>query len=347
MPTVPGFFDEDTEDDLDLEQEEQVELEPEVRPKPGKKDEDDLEIQIVDDPAEKKRWKGDPAKALEEDPNDKDYGQKVQTRIKKLTAAAKETARQRDAEAKAKAELLAYAKAQNAKIAELERRLVGDNANSVASQISGAEAEAALASNEYALAAANADALAMSKANAKLTAAQVRESQAKALAAQLEARKAQAEHNFQKATKEAAEVQQLVNQPEVPEQPESRLEWFQKNPWFKLGSPDPKSQYAIYLDSVLKDKGIEADSEEYFEKLDEGLRNKFPSFFGVDRKKSSVAVHTERRDPDQRTKVIQGNKLAFTKSQIQRAKELGLYGNKKAMYEYAKRIEEANERYTE
>src|ERR1700761_46651 len=143
MPSrLPGFFDDDAEEDLEDTVDAEEENDAEQVDHPDSK-EDTLEIELVEDPNASK-WRGDPAKALEKDENDKDFGKRVQKRINKVTAAAGELDRQLRAERQAKAEILAVAQARTARVEELERQLAEKNAQRYASEAKGAETEASL-----------------------------------------------------------------------------------------------------------------------------------------------------------------------------------------------------------
>ncbi len=274
------------------------------------------EIEIVKDT--KKKWTKDPMEVVGED-NDDDYSKSVKKRIGKLRASAAELARQRDAEAKEKNEIIAFAKSQSERLSALEAQMNQRSKEAITHQTESFTQLAIAANNEYkqALMTGNADQIAA--AHEKLTDAKVNLAQLKRTAAETDA--AIELHNqkvaqAQQAAKQAPQVQ-------APAVPALRVNWFQKNPWFAPNGADEKSAYAISLDRKLQTEGVEADSEEYFEAIDKGMRAKFPSAFGI--KRTPVTATTTRQPAAAKTEgPIRGNKIVLTQSQLNTAKKLGL-----------------------
>lgn len=322
MSRLEGFFDDDLleEDDED----EQVD-----HPKSDDQEED-VEIEITPEVASK--WRTDPAEAIKNEDDDKDFGKRVQKRISKLTAAGAEAVRQRDADRKQLAELVAYTQQVVADKADLERRLQERSSQSFAAQAKGAETEASLAQGEYKQAAINGDANAMADANSRITDAKVRASQLKrdseAATEAAEAAKAKATEATAKAQEALKLKQQASQQQEAPQVPAKRINWFKQNPWFDANGTDAKSAYAIAINKDLMENGVEGDSDEYFDEINKAMKAKYPKFFGAEDKaeRRSGTVRTERtsRDDSQRASPINGNKISLTKSQMDRAKSIGL-----------------------
>jgi hypothetical protein len=274
------------------------------------------EIEVVKDT--KKKWSKDPMEVVGEDDDD-DYSKSVKKRIGKLRASATELARQRDQEAQEKNELLAFAKAQSERLASLEAQLSNNLSKSIKTQEDSLTQLAKSAQAEYkqALLTGNADQIA--EAHEKLTEVKVNLAQ---LRLQSENRTIEIE-NQKKLTEHNAKQVQQNHQVQAPVVPASRVNWFQKNPWFNPSGADEKSAYAITLDRKLQAEGVEADSDEYFEAIDKGMRAKFPSAFGV--KRSSVTAPTVRHPSiGSETGPIRGNKIVLTQSQMNTAKKLGL-----------------------
>ena len=277
--------------------------------------EEETEIEIVKDA--KKNWSKDPMEVVGED-NDDDYSNSVKKRIGKLRASATELARQRDQEIQEKNELLAFAKSQAERLTALEAQMSSNYVKSIKHQEDSFTIIAKTASEQYkqALLTGNADQIA--DAHEKLTDAKVNLSQ---LRKQTEDQAVLVENQKQHREQQARQQQQ--QQQKAPDVPSSRIQWFQKNPWFSPNGADEKSAYAIALDRRLQAQGVQADSDEYFESIDKGMRNKFPSSFGV--KRSPVTAPATRQASETgKTSTIQGNKIVLTQSQMNTAKRLGL-----------------------
>ena len=294
--------------------------------------EEEIEIEVVKDT--KKKWSKDPMEVVGED-NDDDYSKSVKKRIGKLRASATELARQRDQEAQEKNEILAFAKSQAERLSALEAKLSSNLTKSIKNQEDSFTQIAKSAQAEYkqALLTGNADQIA--EAHEKLTDAKVNLAQ---LRRQAEDQATLIETQKQEAEKQAQQVQTKSKPPSAPV---SRINWFQKNPWFNPSGADEKSAYAIALDRKLQAEGVEADSDEYFEGIDKGMRSKFPSAFGVKRSPvTAPAVRQASRGSE--NSPIRGNKIALTESQMKRAKTLGLDKNPAALKRYAIEIMKVN-----
>lgn len=348
MPNrLEGFFDDDILEEED-DDEDQVDH-PKGEDQDKEEDDDKLEIEITPDVPSK--WKTDPAESIKHEDNDKDFGARVKKRITKLVAAGSEEGRRRQAAEKQLAEVVAYTQQVVAEKADLERRLQESSSKSFASQASEAETDAKLAQGEYKQAAINGDANAMADANTRITDAKVkaaglkRDSEAATVAAE------RAKLVAADATKKAQEAlqlkQQASQQQEAPAVPAKRINWFKQNPWFDANGTDAKSAYAIAINKDLMENGVESDSEEYFDEINKAMRSKYPKFFGAEEKseRRSGTVRTERtsRDDSQRTSPINGNKLTFTKGQMNTARSLGLVVSdekktKSNLLAYAKQI---------
>jgi hypothetical protein len=298
--------------------------------------EDEPEIEVIAD--KKKAWVKDPLESVNEDSDD-DYSKSVKKRIGKLRASATELARQRDQIAQEKEELLNYAKSQADRLAQLEAKMAQDNKKSIKYQEDNFNQMSVMAENEYknALLTGNADSIA--SAHNKLTDAKVNLSQLKRDAANQEAyiEQLSAQHKNQ--------AQQKTQQVQTQTAPVARVNWFQKNAWFNAMGGDEMSDHAIRVNNKILSEGYTADSPEYFEAIDKGMRSKFPSNFGV--KRVPVTPPTTRQSSATSEGVKRsGNKITFSASQMATAKKLGIYTNgmpekekNRRLAVYAKQIE--------
>lgn len=292
--------------------------------KTGKQSKDEDEIEIVEIRDGDRKWDKDPASEIE-DPTDKTFKGKFQKRINKLTATASELARERDKAARDREEVVAYARAQAARIAQLEAANLNSTAGSIEAQIASLDHEAALADSDYRLAASLADVDKMAIAQNKLVTARTKSAQLKTQVELLSGEKEAAKAKETQAVAEAEEANRLFKQrQQAPQVPQSRAEWFASNPWFdRTKQEDPKSAYALYQDKVIRGKGIQGDSALYYKELDKAMRAKFPKFFGMQRS-TTVPARRENRSEVQRPNIIKGNKVFLTKQQKATALSLGL-----------------------
>ena len=114
---------------------------------------------------------------------------------------------------------------------------------------------------------------------------------------------------------------QIQQQPQVVRPDNKVMAWQQKNSWF--GQDEEMTASALGLHEKLKRQGVEIGSDEYYAKLDETMRKRFPEEFGseVDKrgdvpKKSAVVAPASRTTAPK--------KVRLTTSQVTIAKKLGL-----------------------
>jgi hypothetical protein len=148
----------------------------------------------------------------------------------------------------------------------------------------------------------------------------------------------------QQSTSMAANLQQQIAQnlpqPEIQAaQPDPDMQaWAQKNPWFMGSEPVHKemTSYAMYVDQSLQAKGIDpaSKSEEYYNEVDNAMRQQFPTFFGVTAT-PEVEVSQEEEAPKRQPSTVvasatrdSGNKkptqIRLTQTQVKLARQLGI-----------------------
>lgn len=116
------------------------------------------------------------------------------------------------------------------------------------------------------------------------------------------------------------EVQTASQPPAQPPQPQldSRTRaWLEANPWFGSGNKR-MTAYAMALHEELAAEGVPPGSEDYFRRIDDQLRETFPSAFPSEKrlaKQSVVAPATRSTAP---------KKIVLTQSAVSLAKRLGL-----------------------
>jgi len=126
----------------------------------------------------------------------------------------------------------------------------------------------------------------------------------------------------------------VLQEPQV--DPEMQV-WAQKNPWFMGSEPVHKemTSYAMYLDQSLQAKGVDpaSKSQEYYNEVDNAMKQQFPTFFGVTSSNETEMIQgtTPKRQPS--TVVASatrdsGNKkptqIRLTQTQVKLARQLGI-----------------------
>jgi len=118
---------------------------------------------------------------------------------------------------------------------------------------------------------------------------------------------------------------QIQQQPQVARPDDKVMAWQQRNPWF--GQDEEMTASALGLHEKLKRQGIVVGSDDYYAKLDETMRKRFPEEFGEE----EVQVKQKEDAPKAKPNVVAPasrttapKKVRLTTSQVAIAKKLGL-----------------------
>ena len=103
-------------------------------------------------------------------------------------------------------------------------------------------------------------------------------------------------NNF-KPTRQEAEKEVQIEQPRVDPKAEA---WKRDNPWF--GSDDEMTGFVLAFHSKLVKQGVDASSDEYYERINSRMRQVFPEYFDADESprrsvRSNVAPATRSVTP--------------------------------------------------
>ena len=103
-------------------------------------------------------------------------------------------------------------------------------------------------------------------------------------------------NNFEP-TRQEAEKEVQIEQPRVDPKAEA---WKRDNPWF--GSDDEMTGFVLAFHSKLVKQGVDASSDEYYERINSRMRQVFPEYFDADESprrsvRSNVAPATRSVTP--------------------------------------------------
>lgn len=280
--------------------------------------EGDIEIEIEDDtPPEDRNRK--PLDKEVEDPSDDEveqYSEKVQKRIKELAHARHDERRAKEAALREREEAIRVAQ----QLVEENKRLktyVSSGEQTYASVLKEkAQADLEMARKRYKEAAESYDSEAMLAAQEALQDAKIRMLQAE---------------NF-KPTPLQDENPQVYSQPQEPQTPqldEKTLRWQAKNQWFGAEGFEEMTAMAIALHTrLINQNGPEyARTNEYFERIDARLREKFPEHYGEEKRESPRDTSTKKPPATvvaPGTRSSGAKKIKLTKTQEAFARKLGL-----------------------
>ena len=287
---------------------------------------EELEVEVVDDTPEEDRR---PAKAEDTSPDvddetvDKeisDYSKRAGERIAKIKYEYHEERRAKEAASRESAEAVQRLQTLMAENQKLQAMV--DQGGQVLNKQAQNNALWAKknATEQFKKAYEEGNAEEMTKAQELLSKATLAEQQSPNIAATLQ-----------------QQIAQNLSQPQMqPAQPDPDMQvWSQKNPWFMGSEPVHKemTSYAMYVDQSLQAKGIDpaSKSEEYYNEVDNAMRQQFPTFFGAT---PEVEISQEEAPKRQPSTVVasatrdSGNKkptqIRLTQTQVKLARQLGI-----------------------
>lgn len=276
----------------------------------------DVQLEIVDDLPKQ------PQKAEKEDDEElSDYSDKVRKRINKLKYDQHEANRQREAAERMRDEAVRVAQQLNQKNQQYES-LIKKGESALVSQI---KSRASLALDQ-------AKAL-YKEAYEAGDSQKIIDAQEKLLNAQTEFREAERyERTLQSRPQTPAQPapQQPAYEPEVPKPSDKALDWTKRNPWFGPTGNRVMTAMAYGVhETLVREQKVAPDTEEYYQKIDEEMRKRFPDYFEKE-ENVQVSVTPSQRTlksvvaPATRNNGSVPRKIQLTATQVSLAKRLGL-----------------------
>jgi hypothetical protein len=251
----------------------------------------------------------------EDDEGLKDYSDKVQKRIKKLTFQVREAERKERA-------ALDYAKGLKEKFESAEKRFEETDTNYLKEYDARIEAERIKVKNDLKVALDAQDSEKIMEANDALTKLAVEKEKVSMSLQDKEARKKEEESQPQAQEQVTPPVSQRAQK------------WAEDNDWF--GSDRVLTNAAMSIHEELVQQGIDGESDEYYNQINKRMKEYFPQKFA----QSSTEEQPQKAAPVQNVASVsrrQGGRksVKLTKSQVVIAKKLGV-----PLEEYAKYVKE-------
>ena len=296
----------------------------------------DLDIEVVDDRPPEDRRPPRAETASDGDVADEElegYSEKVRKRIDKLRYEQHEERRQREAAERMREEAVNFAK----QLAEKNRgyeALIQRGEGALISQVKErARLSLETAKSSYRQAYEEGDTDKVVDAQEGLLRAQTELNEAERYERNLPPQQdPNAYAQQQAAYQQQLAAQQPAHQPQQPPQPDPRAsEWAQRNPWFGDSGEKVMSAAAYALhEEAVQDQRIAANSDEYFQYIDTGMRRHFPDYSWSDTSEDGLpATSTAQRAssvvaPSARNNGARSRKVKLTSTQVTLAKRLGL-----------------------
>lgn len=272
---------------------------------------DEIELEIEDDTPEQDRNKPPMAKEVKEELyNDEleDYSAKVKKKLIQMKRLAHEERREKEAALREQQEAINLAQRVIEENKRLKSTLTDSEKNVLASVQRAVNLELEAAKKAYREAYDSGDTDKVLEAQEKLTEASLKADKVK---------------NYRPAPLQTQEFEvQTAPQPASKVQvDQSAVAWQRQNPWF--GEDKVMTGMALAVHEQLKEEGVALSSKEYYRRIDETMRKRFPEKFESDKpeetrgtKPSTVVAPASRSTSSKRVRL--------TQSQMNIAKKLNL-----------------------
>jgi hypothetical protein len=252
-----------------------------------------------------------------------DYGQKVQTRIDKLTKRLREAERREQAAVQYAQGVQKEAQQQAARSNQIDTGYVTEFADRV-------EAQMTQAKNELKQAMDLGDVDKQVEAQAKISRLSIEEERAASHKAQRERLQQEMQAQGVDPNQPQMPQQPMPRQPMPPRQPDPKAQkWAEKNEWF--GTDEPMTLTSFSIHRKLMEEGFDAQSDSYYNEVDKRMRETFPHKFEQQVSPSQTVASANRAAPGKARK----GSVRLTPSQVAIAKKLGV-----PLQEYAKYVKE-------
>ena len=252
-----------------------------------------------------------------------DYGQKVQTRIDKLTKRLREAERREQAAVQYAQGVQKEAQQQAARSNQLDTGYVTEFADRV-------EAQMTQAKNELKQAMDLGDVDKQVEAQSKISRLSIEQERAASHKAQRERLQQEMQAQGVDPNQPQMPQQPMPRQPAPPRQPDPKAQaWAEKNEWF--GTDEPMTLTSFSIHRKLMEEGFDPKSDSYYSEVDKRMRETFPHKFEQQVSPSQTVASANRAAPGKARK----GSVRLTPSQVAIAKKLGV-----PLQEYAKYVKE-------
>tara|TARA_R110000751_G_scaffold87979_1_gene174119 strand:- start:144 stop:1172 length:1029 start_codon:yes stop_codon:yes gene_type:complete len=294
----------------------------------------EIDVEIVDDRPEADRrpaaGAASPDDGMATDEEISSYGSRAQQRIKKLKWEFHEQRRAKDKSDRLAGEAVNYTQTLQVENQRL-LRLVQDSQSALNQHSKyGAEAAVAIAEANFKQAHESGESDQIAKAQKALTSAQLAEVAAPAVSGRVT--ESWKQNVLSEQRQEARQQQPSREQVAEDSGSPAAKEWQQNNPWF--GDDEEMTSHAYGLhEKLVKREGVDPETQEYYELIDNRMRQKWPEYFSPSSAGSSGSVAVEpatRRKaspvvaPAMRNNGAAPRKVQLTSTQVALAERLGI-----------------------
>ena len=244
-----------------------------------------------------------------------DYSERVRTRMSQLKKVWHDERRAKEAAAREREEAIRAAQQMYEENRRLKANLQQGEEQLVEKYKEATEREIELAKREYREAYDSGD-------TDKVLAAQERLTKAQLIYQQVENYRPQ--YTQQKALQEESNnVYTEAQRPQVPKPDHKATAWQERNTWF--GTDEEMTSLALGLHEKLVKSGVDPRSDDYYNRIDETMRRRFPEYFGGTQEQAKPAPRAKAATVvAPATRSTAPKKIVLTKTQVNLAKKLGI-----------------------
>lgn len=275
------------------------------------------EFEVEDDtPEEDKGREPLPQDVVEELEKDElnEYSDRVRTRMAQLKKVWHDERRAKEATAREREEALRLAQTVYEENKRLKAKLEEGEGQLLEKHKEAATREIEIAKREYREAYDAGDSEKLIEAQERLTRAQV-------VAQQIENYRPQ--YSQETALQNDSKQVYTEQRPQVPQPDPKATAWQQRNTWF--GTDEEMTSLALGLHEKLVRSGVDPRSEDYYNRIDETMRKRFPEHFGGTQEQAKPTPRAKGNTVvAPATRSTAPKKIVLTKTQVSLAKKLGI-----------------------
>jgi hypothetical protein len=299
------------------------ELEAENKAQENQEVTDDIQVEIEDDtPPEDRGRKPLPKEVVEElDKDDlEEYSEKVKKRLSQMKKVWHDERREKERAVREREEALRFAQMREEEIKNLKQRLGHNEKAFIKEAERAANTDLAVAKDKLRQAYESGDSSLITDAQEALTDAKLKLQNLSRIKPSLQREEERVQQNQQVTAPQAAQAPQVDPKAEA---------WRERNTWF--GVDEEMTALALGLHEKLVRSGVDPSTDEYYRRVDESMRKRFPeSFDDVEEE----TTQTKQAQKPARTKpatvvapATRGTaprQVRLTPTQVAIAKKLGL-----------------------
>jgi hypothetical protein len=293
------------------------------KPKAEAKEAEDIQVEVVDDTPPEDRGREplpkELVKELEEDDLE-EYSDKVKKRLSQMKKVWHDERREKEAAVREREEAIRFAQAKDSEIKQLRGKIGAGEKQITEEMIKSSEMEIANAKKLLQKAYEEGDSALIADAQEALTDAKIRYKEAQYRRPTLQ------EDNF------SVQNAQQTQEPSRIVDPKAE-EWRTKNTWF--GADEEMTSLALGLHEKLVRSGVDPRSDDYYRRVDETMRKRFPEYFDgetTEEKEEPAQPREEAKAKPRKSATVVApatrstapNKVRLTQTQLALAKKFRL-----------------------